>query len=63
MAPTQSSLKPLAKTVETRGDIYQDVEFWAGHELYEPGQNTHGHHMMDALIVALCEVGQGPAGV
>lgn len=63
MLGKHSELKPLAKTVEIQGDIYQDNEFRAGHELYKPGQDPHGHHVMDAIIVALCEVGQSPAGV
>lgn len=44
-------------------DIYQDVEFRAGHELNQPGQDTSVNHLADALIAAIGEVGQGPAGI
>ena len=41
----------------------QDIEFQSGHKVYHPEQDPSGHHMMDALMEGLCEVGCSPAGV
>lgn len=44
-------------------DTYQDVEFRAGHELNQPGQEPRVNHLADALVAAVGEVGEGPADV
>ena len=55
----------LEAPTETDGtwDTYQDVEFRAAHQLNQPGQDPSVHHLADARIAAIGEVGQGPAGV
>lgn len=50
---------------ETGGtwDTYQDVEFLAGHELNQPGQEARVNHLADVLVAAIGEVGEGPEDV
>lgn len=41
----------------------QDIEFRAGHELNQPGQEAHVNHLADALAAAIGEVSEGPGDV
>lgn len=62
MVLSDSNLEAPTETVRT-WDIYQDIEFRAAHELNQPGQDPRVNHLANALIAAIGEVGQGPAGV
>lgn len=62
LAKVNTTRKAHRETDKTWG-IYQDIEFWAGHELNQPGQHPHVNHLANALDAALGEVGQSPAGV
>lgn len=55
----------IGMPTQTNGtwDVYQDIEFWAGHEINQPGQDSCVDHVANALIAAIGEVGQGPAGI
>lgn len=42
---------------------YHNSQIWAVHELHKPWENPCLHHNLDAIIVAISQVGNSPAGV
>lgn len=42
---------------------YQDAQLLVSHQLHQPGDDARLHHHVDAIVVAVREVGDGPAGV
>lgn len=42
---------------------YQDAQLLVSHQFHQPRDDARLHHHVDAVIVAVREVGDGPAGV
>lgn len=42
---------------------YQDAQLLVSHQLHQPRHDSRLHHHVDAVVVAVRQVGDGPAGV
>lgn len=42
---------------------YHNIHIWAVHEFHKPWENPCVHHNLDAIIAAISQVGNSPAGV
>lgn len=42
---------------------YHNNKIWAVHEFHKPWENPCLHHNLDAIIAAISQVGNSPAGV
>lgn len=42
---------------------YHNSKLWAVHEFHKPWENPCLHHNLDAIIAAISQVGNSPAGV
>lgn len=42
---------------------YHNNQIWAVHEFHKPWENACLHHNLDAIIGAISQVGNSPAGI